>query len=84
MTCSFSVGPLVRHWCMRFEAKHNYFKTLAQGMYNFKNICKSLAQRHQRFQCYWLSHEGGFLRSSLEVGPGESYFVDINKFSISS
>lgn len=66
----FRVGPLVRHWCMRFEAKHNYFKTLAHGMFNFKNIAKTLAERHQKFQCYWLSQDGGFLRPSIEVGPG--------------
>lgn len=28
-------GPLVRHWTMRFEAKHSYFKQLAQAMGNF-------------------------------------------------
>ena len=22
------IGPLIRHWCMRYEAKHSYFKRL--------------------------------------------------------
>ena len=43
--------PIVRQWCMRFEAKHHYFKRLAQGMTNFKNLHKTLAIRHQRLQC---------------------------------
>lgn len=28
----FQVGPLVRHWTMRYEAKHNHFKKLAQNI----------------------------------------------------
>lgn len=39
-------------WCMRFEAKHRYFKTLAAGLGNFKNLPFTLAQRHQNKQCY--------------------------------
>ena len=39
-------GPLVRHWTMRFEAKHSYFKQLAHSMGNFVNITYSLATRH--------------------------------------
>lgn len=27
---SFRFGPLIRHWTMRYEAKHSYFKRLAQ------------------------------------------------------
>ena len=45
-------GPLVRHWTMRFEAKHSYFKQLAQSMGNFVNIVYSLAMRHQLYQSY--------------------------------
>lgn len=31
-------GPLVRHWTMRYEVKHSYFKKLAQSMGNFINL----------------------------------------------
>ena len=48
-------GPPVRYWCMRFEAKHAYFKSLALRIKNFKNIAKSLATRHQHKMCYLLS-----------------------------
>ena len=48
-------GPPSRYWCMRFEAKHSYFKSLAQRVNNFKNICKTLAYRHQYLTCYNLA-----------------------------
>ncbi len=32
-------------WCMRFEAKHNFFKETVK---NFKNLIKSLVKQHQR------------------------------------
>ena len=41
-------GPLVRHWTMRFEAKHSYFKQLAQAVGYFINLPYSLAMRHQQ------------------------------------
>ena len=51
-------GPLIRVWTMRFESKHSYFKRCARHLKNFKNICLTLAERHQLFQAY------------LAVGPG--------------
>lgn len=48
-------GPLRPLWCMRFEAKHQYFKKLAAKLHNFKNIAKSFASRHQMKQCWELS-----------------------------
>ena len=38
---------MVRSWCMRYEAKHNYFKRLASNLGNFTNVAVSLAERHQ-------------------------------------
>lgn len=32
------LGPLVHIWCMRYEAKHNYFIRVAEKACNFKNI----------------------------------------------
>lgn len=63
------VGPLIKLWCMRFEAKNHYFKNLVRSSQGFQNVCKTLALRHQRLQCYWLSVEGGYLRSAQENGP---------------
>nr|XP_047145693.1 uncharacterized protein LOC124818698 [Hydra vulgaris] len=44
-------GPLRHLWCMRFEAKHNYFKCLSRVVSNFKNITYTLSKRHQMRQC---------------------------------
>lgn len=43
-------GPLIRSWCMRFEAKHSYFKDLSRIIKNFKNLPYSLSYRHQCMQ----------------------------------
>ena len=50
-------GPLKHMWCMRFEAKHSYFKHLARVVGNFKNIAKTLAHRHQHYMCYQLMND---------------------------
>jgi hypothetical protein len=50
-------GPPIRHWCMRFEAKHQFFKRIAVKSNNFKNILYTLAKRHQLYQCLLLSSE---------------------------
>ena len=59
-------GPLRHLWCLRFEAKHQFFKRLACIVYNFKNISKTLAHRHQMQQC-WESTSLG-LDSEPEMG----------------
>ncbi|CAF4094505.1 unnamed protein product [Rotaria magnacalcarata] len=48
-------GPSIRHWCMRFESKHQMFKQLAVKSNNFKNILYTLSKRHQLRQCLFLS-----------------------------
>lgn len=42
-------GPLLSLWTMRFEGKHNYFAQIAHNIRNFRNICLSLAVRHQQY-----------------------------------
>ncbi|EEC07499.1 conserved hypothetical protein [Ixodes scapularis] len=53
-SCILKFGPLVELWAMRFEAKHQYFKNISRKIRNFKNISKSLAMRHQFYQCFSL------------------------------
>ena len=64
-------GSVMRYWCMRYEAKHSYFKDLAQKIKCFKNIPKSPAERHQhqhqRLVCYhFIDHNHWLKRSKLE------------------
>ncbi len=50
-------GPPTKFWCMRYEAKHAYFKKIATRSNNFKNLSKTLSNRHQFRQCLFLSKE---------------------------
>ncbi|XP_071839080.1 uncharacterized protein [Apostichopus japonicus] len=43
-------GPLINTWTLRFEGKHNYFKEISKTTKNRKNLCKTLAQRHEFMQ----------------------------------
>ena len=54
---------------MKFEAKHQYFKSLASRMGNF-NITYSLAVRQQCYHCYVLQSQSGFCAKHLKVGNG--------------
>lgn len=56
-------GPLRNLWCMRFEAKHQYFKKLIANTRNFKNVTHTLTERHQMRVAHALAssiflHEG--------------------------
>ena len=62
-----ALGPLVRAWTMRYEAKLSFFKK-AGRIGNFKNIELSLARRHQRLMCYELA-SGRLLQRPVECGP---------------
>lgn len=74
-------GPLVHLSCMRFEAKHQYFKKLSSVVCNYKNISKTLATRHQMRQCWEqanlasLGKEVGHTGSCSEVGG--SFLPDV-------
>ena len=49
---------------MRYEAKHNFFKTQLKS---FKSITKTLAKKHQKYMAlYWAS----FSQCRLTIGPG--------------
>ena len=64
-------GPLVRQWCMRYEAKHKYFKKIAQTLGNFINVPKTVATRHQRFMCYKMTCSTNFLQEENGYGIGK-------------
>lgn len=48
-------GPLVNVWTMRFEAKHRFFKRAVRDAQNFKNVLKTLANKHQYMMSYYVS-----------------------------
>lgn len=59
---------------MRFESKHNYFKDLAHRVKNFKNILKTMAERHQEALCYHMRNWSQ-LGKNIHVGPGMYRFI---------
>ena len=58
---------------MRYEAKHSYFKKLAQSIGNFINLPWTVAMRHQLLQCYEYATDGSILDLNPEIGPGKDY-----------
>lgn len=63
-TCILKIGPLLHTWCMRYEAKHNFFK---KQLKSFKNLTKTLAKKHQSQIAYnWQT----FDPNRVMVGPG--------------
>lgn len=68
------LGPLIQFWAMRFEAKHNFFKRVSNVTCNFRNICKTMAFRHQIAQCHNLMC-GTVMSHNTEVGRGHSTFL---------
>lgn len=64
-------GPLIHLWTLRFESKHTYFKQCALKLHNFKNLCSTLAERHQLLQAYL--HSGSFFPGILQVGQANEF-----------
>ena len=60
-------GPLRLYWCMRFEAKHAYFKRVVKVANNFKNVLLTLSSRHQRYQSYLSAAESGHVRYETKM-----------------
>lgn len=59
-------GPLINCWCMRFEAKHKYFKNVIKRANNFKNPTKTAAEKHCLLMTYFLSNYT-FFNSEIDV-----------------
>ncbi|XP_037558443.1 uncharacterized protein LOC119435796 [Dermacentor silvarum] len=55
-------GPLCHVWTMRFEGKHQYFKQCIRSSRNFKNVTKTLSERHQLYQSFLAAR--GLFRTS--------------------
>ena len=59
---------------MRYEAKHSYFKKLAQSIGNFINLPWTVvAMRHQLLQCYEYATDGSILDLNPKIEPGKDY-----------
>lgn len=70
-------GPLRHVWSLRFEAKHRYFKNIIRHSPNFKNVLKSLAEKHQFLQAFNLNNNNMLYSNKIAS-------VDIEKFVMSN
>lgn len=74
-------GPLIRSWCMRFEAKHAYFKDQAKIIKNFKNLPLSLSKRYlSSLQADYIklddTDEGPLFRDDMNFGVSGQLYGD--------
>lgn len=71
-TCIRKSGPLVTMQCLKYELKHGFSKRMAGVNCNFKNICMSVACKHQVLQCaQWSCGKDG-LRMDFECSGGST------------
>ena len=73
-------GPLIRLWTLRFESKHSFLKKCARSSLNFKNITKTLAEKHQLLQAFYSS--GTLFGDAVEVKDGAPFYPNLYKGSI--
>ena len=64
-------GPLIHSWTMRHEAKLRVIKRAAR-VSNFKNVCQTVAKRHQHLLCYYI-HSSLLLGKPPEMGPCKDF-----------
>ncbi|CAI6369501.1 unnamed protein product [Macrosiphum euphorbiae] len=73
-------GPLISLWSMRFEAKHRISKISANTSSNRRNICKTLAIKHQlQLNNIFIK---GTLSDEIKLGPCTEITDDIDRQAI--
>jgi hypothetical protein len=65
------LGPLGQVWCMRYEGKHAYFKSLQKKIGNFTNPAWTLSYRHQISKCQRMISCNGKMLSFQVTFPGK-------------
>ena len=65
-----ALGPLVRSWTMRYEAKLSLLKQSGLRS-NFKNVAQTVTKRHQGWLCYY--KQANLHVSSIDVPPAVKY-----------
>jgi hypothetical protein len=70
-------GPLRNQWCLRFEAKHGFFK--GKKWRCFKNLPLSIATKHQKYTCWaYANNSDGYLYEGDIVKEGfEAEFIEL-------
>ncbi len=66
-------GPLIQTWTMRHEAKLRIIKRAAR-VSNFKNVCQTVAKRHQHLLCFYI-HSSRLLSTPIKEGVCKQVFM---------
>ena len=66
-------GSLINMCTMRFESKHSYFKRVIHDSHCFKNILKTMADKHQLLVAYHLSSDSYFTAEVCIPDAAPSY-----------
>lgn len=66
-------GPLIHSWTMRQESKLSFVKRASRRS-NFKNVAKTVAKKHQLWQCYKLHSEHPYLHTAFESSPKKTMY----------
>lgn len=79
-SCIKLFGPARQQWCFRFEAAHNYYKSLVHVVRNFKNMPYTLSYRHQARLCSRLASASEdkskkFLYQGHEISAGTTVLL---------
>ena len=74
-------GPLIHTWTMRNEAKLRIIKRAAQ-VSNFKNVCQTVAKRHQQLLCLYVHSNLLSNLQSMQTGPCKQYLVSTQPMDI--
>ena len=62
------LGPLIQSWTMRQESKLSFVKRVSRQS-NYKNICKTVAKKHQFWMCYQILKDQHVLTPSITSSP---------------
>ena len=76
-TCIQELRPMI---CMKYEAKHNFFKKNAHRICNFKNICKSLAILRNHLQLNHCCYFAKLLDYSRIIEVANRVFEKVQRF----
>ncbi len=70
------LGPLIQAGTMRHEAKLRIIKRAAR-VSNFKNVCQTVAKRHQHLLCFYI-HSNQLLNTPIKEGTSKQHLVTFN------
>ena len=62
------LGPLIQCWTMRQESKLSFVKKVSR-LSNYKNICKTVAKKHNFWMCYQFHKDPHLLTPSVSFSP---------------